>query len=209
MLYSYGSSLTASCSFTVRVPQELLAQHASLVVFMVDASGNQCIGKCQLDSSSMYHKISQEALTLTTWQEADCFDTVVDLMTSQATDNNVAILHFEFDSAVRILRLLVVKDSLLEENPFDVLTLPINQENFEALHHEFNEFEQDTAEFDELSALVSNVDSAVMDKSIRKQQRKTSLFEQYMLYAEIYMLMQYGKMKRAMSGVGSWFSQSE
>lgn len=208
MLYSYGSFLSAACSFTVKVPQSLLAANASLVVYMVDASGNQCIGKCQLDGNSAYHTISQNELKLTTWQEANRFDTVIDLMSSPTTEQNVVILHFEFDSAVQILRLLVVKDSLLEENPFDVLTLPFNQNNFEAMHHEFNEFEDDTAEFDELSALVNDVDSVAMDKSIRKQQRKTSRLEQCMLYAEIYMLMQYGRVKRAMSGVGSWFSNS-
>src|SRR3989338_481007 len=107
MLYCYGAPLWAACSFTIKVPQELLAQHASLVVYMVDAFGNQCIGKCQLDSNSVYHKISQDELKLTTLQEANRFDTVIDLMSSQPTEQNVAILHFEFDSAVRILRLLV------------------------------------------------------------------------------------------------------
>lgn len=202
-MYCYGAQLWASCSFTIEVPQELLEKKSSLIIYMLDSNGNQCIGKCQLDSSHLSRKISQNELQLATCEEANRFDTVVDLMVPQTGSANVVVLHFEFDSSVRILRMLVVKESLLEENPFDVLT--VDQTSFEVMHHEFSEFEND---FDALSDLVANVDSAAMDKSIERQEQQSSRLGQYMLYAEIYMLMQYGRMKRIVNDVTSWFSGS-
>lgn len=216
-MYSYGTLIWASCSFTIPVSPELIAPNASLVVYMVDSHGQECIGKCQLDHNSAYHKISQDALEITLFQEANSFNTAIDLMSLQASaidlmslqasSQDSIILHFEFDSAVRILRILIVKDSLLEENPFDVLTLHL-KENLEAMQHTFDEFEQ-VEELDELSALVDNIDAEVMDQVLLTQERKASRLEKYMLFAEIYMLMQYGKMKRAMHGViNSWFFNS-
>ncbi|OGB86331.1 hypothetical protein A3J41_03130 [candidate division TM6 bacterium RIFCSPHIGHO2_12_FULL_38_8] len=213
VLYSCASSLLAdtcaiavpqALTFTIAVPQEFLGQDSSLMVYMIDQAGCQHVGKCQVDSCSAKDiQILQNQLEITTLQEAEHFDTVVDLMTRQETlGQDVVMLHFEFDHEIQVLRVLVVKNSFLEDNPFDVLTLSLKEaKEFDQNHHTFKEFEDD---MDALTKLVDNVDCAVMEQAIQQQDQQASRLKQYMLYAEIYMLMQYGRMKRAMHGVTSW-----
>jgi hypothetical protein len=205
VMYSCVSGLFSS-TFTIEVPQKLLDQNSSLMVYMIDQTGHQRVGKCQLDSNSKERKILQQELEMTTVQEAENFATVLNLMDKPALlDQDIVIVHFEFDYAVRVLKILVVKNSFLEENLFDVLTLSIaeNSEFEHNHHHTFEEFEDD---LDVLSALVSNIDTKAMAESIQQEQKKASRLDQYMLYAEIYMLMQYGRMKRAIQNMTSWFS---
>lgn len=191
---SLQSLFTASV-FTIGVPQQLFDQKSSLMIYMVDQDGTQSVGKCHLDDICK-RKIFQNQLEITTPQEEDCLDVIVDLMDFQATKQDLILLHFEFENIVQILRVLVVKDSFLEEDLFDVLTFPCGT----AVQNqpEFNDV------FDPLSDLVDNVDSQVVQRSIQ-QQEKISKFKEYMLYVKIYMLMQYGSMKRAMN---SWLSCS-
>src|SRR3990167_8614241 len=95
LMYSYGAVLEAS-TFTIGVCKQLLDQNSSLMIYMIDQTGHQCIGKCQLDSNFKYRKILQNDLKMTTLQEAERFDAVVDLMDTQETLNqDVVILHFE------------------------------------------------------------------------------------------------------------------
>ncbi len=203
MLYSYGTQLVAS-TLTIQVPQALLEQNSSLMVYMVDGFGQQSIGKCHIDSQSKYRTIVQQELEITTLQEAEKFSNVIDLTNSQQIlQQDVVILHFQLDSSIQILRILIVKNSFLEENPFDVLTLSVVQSTqFEQNHHSFHEFEDS----DPLTALLDNVDTDSFEASLSEQTRSISFLEQCKLYAEIYMLLQYGKVKRAVSNVGSWFS---
>lgn len=204
LMYSYGAQFFAS-TFTIEVPQALLGQDSSLMIYMIDNFGHQQVGKCQVDSRAKYRTILQNELELTTIQEAESFATFVDVTNSQAAlQQDVVILHFELDSCVRILRILVVKNSFLEDNPFDVLTLSVQQnKDLENKHHSFDEFEED---LDPLFALVENVDAQAMEESLSAQHQTMSTLEQCKLYAEIYMLMQYGKVKRAMHNMSSWFS---
>lgn len=200
------SGLVAS-TFTIAVPQELLDQKSSLIVYMSGPTG-PCVGQCQLDNTLKDRKILQNELKLTTLQTAASFDTVIDLMTQkEASGQDIVVLHFEFDNTIKVLQMLVVKNSFLEENPFDVLTLSVQEtEEFDQNHHRFEEFSE---ELDDLAALVRNVDCVAMDASIKKDNKHNSLMNQYMLYAEIYMLMQYGRVKRAMHNMSSWFLQAK
>jgi hypothetical protein len=191
--------------FTIEVPQAFLGQDSSLMIYMVDDLGHQHVGKCHIDSHAKYRKILQNDLELTTVQEAESFATVVDVTNvSEVLQQDVVILHFELDSSMRILRILIVKNSFLEDNPFDVLTLSVaQQKDFEENHHNFNEFDE---ELDSLSALVDNIDTQAIEASMSEQNHAISLLDQCKLYAEIYMLMQYGRVKRAVHKMSSWFS---
>lgn len=199
------SGLIAS-TFTIEVPQILLEQNSSLMVYMIDQTGHQRVGKCQLDSNSKDRKILQNELEMTTVQEADSLDSVVDLMDSQVSlSQDVVILHFEFDNVVKVLRILVVKNSFLEDEPFDIFTLPLSPNESKELdqnHHAFQEFEND---LDALSALVENVSAQEIQESSQQEDSRLFRANQYMLYAEIYMLMQYGRLKRAVHNMTSWF----
>lgn len=204
LLYSYGASIFAS-TFTIQVPQALLGQNSSLMVYMVDDLGQQHIGKCFVDNQLKYRTIVQQELEMTTIQEAESFVHVVDLTNSeQILQQDVVILHFELNTSVRILRILIVKDSFLEENPFDVLTLSVAQnDQFEQNHHSFYEFDTTS---DDLSLLVDNVDTESLEKSLSDQHDSISFLDKCKLYAEIYMLLQYGKVKRAVNNISSWFA---
>src|SRR5260370_1444510 len=123
-MYSCQSKIVAS-TFTIGVPQALLGENSSLMVFMIDQIGNQHVGKYQLDNYAKYRTILQKELEITTWQEADGLDSAVNLLDSQTSlDQDVVILHFEFDNTVKVLKVLVVKNSFLEDNPFEILTFP-------------------------------------------------------------------------------------
>ena len=194
LAYSFGSLFAANV-FTIGVPQQLFDQKSSLMIYMVDQDGNQSVGKCHLDGNCD-RKILQNQLEMTAPQEEASLDVIVDLMDFQATKQDLILLHFEFEKVVQILRVLVVKNSFLEEDPFDILTFPCGTNV-----HSQAEFNQD---FDPLSDLVDDVDSQAVQRSIQ-QQEKISKFKEYMLYVKIYMLMQYHGMKRAMD---SWLSSS-
>ena len=106
-----------------------------------------------------------------------------------------------------IIPLYIATFSFVKIN-FFILKLKIDLERpsnneFKNNHHAFNEFEDD---FDDLSALVRNVDSQAMAESMQQAENKISRLDQYMLYAEIYMLMQYSRMKRAVHNMTAWFS---
>lgn len=201
-MYSCPSNFFAS-TFTVGVPQEFVDQNSALMVYIVDSIGNLQIGRYQLDSKKKCRTIFQNELEMTTWQEPEFLDSAVNLLDSQESlGQDVVILHFEFDHTVKILKILVVKSSFLEDNPFDVLTFPVEEQK---KLHAFEEFDE---EDDALDALVNNMDVGAMEKSIQEHDQQTSRLDQYMLYAEIYMLMQYGRVKRVVHNVTSWFYDS-
>jgi hypothetical protein len=195
-MYSYGACVFASV-ITIGVPQQFLDQKSSLVLCMLDSDGNQSVGKCCLDADSAGRNILQTELKITTCKDVDCFDGIADLTDFQGSDQNLVLLNFELDPSLKLLRVLVVKSSFLEENPFDVVTvkMPANQ---------FTEFGDDD---DALSLLVAGVDETAVEASILKQESQ-SLLEQYKLYAEIYVLMKYSSMKRALSNMSSWLLSS-
>ena len=173
-------------------------QKASLVIYMVDEYGNQFAGKCQLDQDSGSRKIAQSELEITSCADVDHLPSVVDLMISSSALGQEVVLNFEFDKSMAVLRILVVKDTLLEENPFDVISFPVGQ------HSSVD----DADEFDEFSSLVDNVDMAMVETSMKKSKNSRSIFQQYITYAEIFALVQYGKARRAASDVASWLTSS-
>lgn len=195
--YLHAASLFA-CSFAIKVPEKFLMQKASLVIYMVDEFGNQCAGKCQLDQYSGSRKIAQSELEITSCADIDYLPNAIDLMVSISQADQAVILNFEFDKSMAVLRILVIKDTLLEENPFDIISFPVGQ------HSSVDNAD----EFDEFSNLVDNVDMTMVETSMKKSKNSRSLFQQYITYAEIFALVQYGKAKRAASNVASWLNSS-
>jgi hypothetical protein len=197
LAYLQVTSLCAS-SFAIKVPEKFLTQKASLVIYMVDELGNQFAGKCQLDQDSGSRKIAQSELEITSYADIDHLPNVIDLMISSGQVDQGVILNFEFDRSMAVFRILVIKDTLLEENPFDIISFPVGQ------HSSVD----DADEFDEFSNLVDNVDMTMVETSMKKSKNSRSLFQQYITYAEIFALVQYGKAKRAASNVASWLASS-
>jgi len=192
----FQASLLLASSFAINVPEKFLMQKAALVIYMVDDFGNQCIGKCQLDQHSASRKISQSELEITSCVEVDSLPHVIDLMVSTQGLEQEVLLHFEFDKSMAVLRILVVKDTLLEEDPFNVLSFPVAQRSLA----------EGVDEFDEFSMLVNDVDTTRVESSMEKSKNNRSMFEKYMMYAEIFALVQYGKAKRAANNVASWLT---
>lgn len=188
-----------SRSFTIVVPQELLEQKASLIMYMVNESGNQYISKCQLDQGCAYRKISQDELLIATGEDICSLDKATELTPCDLQLDQVAVLHFEFDSEIQLVRVLVFKENLLENNPFDVLTLSVS--STVGSQADFTDTVDD--DLDNLFASVESANPQFITDSISRH--KGSLFEQYAGYAEIFMIMQYGRVKRAMSNMTGWF----
>lgn len=211
-MYVSGSFILADCtiaitaspkeisrSFTIMVPQELLEQKASLIMYMVNGSGNQCISRCQLDQGCAYRKISQDELFVATGEDAWSLDKAIELTPSDLQPDQVAVLHFEFDNEFQLVRVLVFKENLLENNPFDVLTLSVSS-NCVSQADSVDLVEDD---LDNLFASVESANPQLINNSILRH--KGSLFEQYAGYAELFMIAQYGRVKRAMSNMSGWF----
>ena len=194
LAYSQGTALYAS-SFTIRIPQKFLTEKAALVLYMLDESGKSCIGKCRLDQNSASRKISQCELQMTTDQDLSSMCDAIDLTTStNSSCEHEVVLCFEFDRSVNVLRTLVVKDTLLEDDPFGVL--------------EFSPAKcctvSDDEEFDDLSAMVQGVDASSVLHSAQSEQNRNSIWKQCALYAEICTLLAYGKAKRTYNDVTTW-----
>ncbi|MCX5924241.1 MAG: hypothetical protein NTZ68_02370 [Candidatus Dependentiae bacterium] len=196
LVYSCDVQLCAS-SFTIRVPKRFLTEKAALVLYMLDESGKPCVGKCRLDLNSASRKISQCELQMTTDQEMSCMCDAIDLKISNPSDpfaEHEVVLCFEFDKSVNVLRTLVVKDTLLEDDPFGVLEFsPSGQET-----------SADDDEFDPLSDLVDGVDASSVATAAQAEANKNSLLTQCALYAEIVALVTYGKAKRAVNDMTTW-----
>jgi hypothetical protein len=185
LLYSYGFQLEASV-LSIAVPEKLLGEQSSLMIFMQDPNGTQMVGRCHLNNETITKKITQNQLQLTTLQEASSFDTIADLTDSVQNACEFVLLEFEHDSSLQVFKILVVKDSFLAENPFDIWTF----------RHDFAEFGKDEDELAFLSEIAEGVDVQALEQQSMQDQQKVSMFKQYMVYAQIFMLMQYGKVKR-------------
>jgi hypothetical protein len=188
---------SCASSFTIRVPKRFLTEKAALVLYMLDESGRQCVGKCRLDLNSASRKISHRELQITTDQEVYGLCDAIDLKISNPSDpftEHEVVLCFEFDSSVNLLRTLVMKDTLLEDDPFGVLEFsPSGQVT-----------SSDDEEFDPLSDLVDGVDASSVATSAQADAHRNSLLKQYAMYAEIVALVTYGKAKRAVSDMTTW-----
>lgn len=178
---------------SVVVPKKYLIEKASLVLYILDESGNQCVGTCQLHEAFEQRNISQRDLCI---QREDIVmqlssDSVEIVHSSQPRDNEV-VLHIEFDNDVRVLRILIVKDNLLADDPFDVVTVSID--------HDIEEESCD--DFDALTDLIDGIDSSSF--SMNSDVEKKSLVSQYALYAKIYCMMQYNHARRNVNKLTAW-----
>ncbi len=174
---------------TIGVPTKFFSEQSSLMIYMVDHLGNQSIGTCSLDNKCFSENevlVSQNDLKIATIQESDESCVLADLLKVQSAEQDLVMVHFEFDHAVRILKMLVVKNSFLEENPFDVWQVPVPLNDAD----------------DFLASLVDDVDTERFDAAIEKQEQ-VSWVKKYRAYLEIYMMMQYHRVKRT---VGSWLA---
>lgn len=173
----------------VAVPKKYLVEEASLVVYMLDALGNQCVGTCRLHESFEQRNIVQKDLCI---QRPDSLvqlsDSIEITSWSQPRDNEV-LLHIEFDENVQVVRVLIVKDNLLEEDSFDIVSIPVNSSMV-------------VDDVDEFSNLIDGIDSATVSSS--KQDVKSSVFNQYALYAKIYCMMQYKHARRKVRDLTVW-----
>lgn len=194
LAYVSGTGLHAS-SFTIRVPQKFLTQKAALVLYMTDELGKPCIGTCRLDKNSASRKISRCELQMTTEQES--YGDAIDLTESKLPLEHEAVLCFELDPS-RVLRVLVMKDTLLEDDPFGVVEFASSEDTASIA---------DDEEFDPLSAMVDGIDPNSLASSAEKN--KSSVWEQCALYAEIVALVTYGKAKRAVSDMRSWLYDAQ
>lgn len=189
--------LQASC-LSVAIPEQLVNQNATLLLYMVDGSGKQSVGKCHLDQNCRFRAILQRELEITSSDVADVLPVSMDLLKSDVAAESAVVICFELDMQVQVFRILVVKSTLLEEDPFDVVSLLVHESV--GLH----ELYADMA-YDELSSLAQTVEQQ-QDAVTAQYKNNPAWFEQYMLYAKIFMLMQYNKAQRAMRNVSSWWN---
>ncbi len=184
---------------TVGVPTKFLAGQSSLMIYMIDHQGNQSVGTCNLDSKCFSQDkadvlVLQNELNIKTVQEdSNEFNVLADLMNIQPVEKDLVMLHFEFDHAVRILKILVVKNSFLEEDPFNVYEVPFKKTN---------DLIEDPSDDDFFSSLFQDVDPEGLDAEIEKKE-KIPFLKKITMYAEIYMMMQYSRVKRT---VVSWLA---
>ncbi|HSW75488.1 MAG TPA: hypothetical protein VLG50_00440 [Candidatus Saccharimonadales bacterium] len=194
---SYLNNVQLSASFIVRVPKKFLTQKAALVLYLTD-EGKPYIGKYRLDQNSASRKISQGELQMTTDAESDCLGDAIDLTVSNTCTEHDAILCFELDPS-KVLRVLVLKDTLLEDDPFGVVEFAASQDASVC---------QDEEEFDPLSAMVDGIDANAVATSTQTH-HDTSVWTKCALYAEIVTMVTYGKAKRAVSDVTTWMYGSK
>lgn len=189
-----------SSLFHIAVPEMLVDEQATLVLYMLDTQGNQSVGKLQLDSSCRSRSILQAELQITSCCEVDLIGaTSMDLLHQDASDLQSVVVCFELDDIVQVMRILVIKDCFLDNDPFDIVSV-----DFNALDMQCANLSQ---EQDEFGALVESIQSHSLDHVSYQSRNTTSNFEQYLLYAKIFMLMQYGKAQRVMRGMSSWLQE--
>ncbi|MBP7854454.1 hypothetical protein KAZ82_00795 [Candidatus Babeliales bacterium] len=193
-----------ACVVSIGVPESLCAENTALMIYFQDVYGKEFIGKCTLSQTSTQQIIAQSDLKITEAANVAHFDTIADVTNISAQSAEVVILHVEIDCTMKVLKILVVQDSFLADTMFDVWTLSLSERNeFEMNNHRFSEFENEQDSLDNLTALAELVDTQKLDDSLQHA-GQVSTWQKYVVLAEIYMLMQYGRVKRAMQ---SWFVQ--
>ena len=185
-----GRQVLYADAVSVIVPKKYLIEKASLVVYILDKLGDQCIGTCQLHEAFEQRNILQQDLFIQ--KESAMIQLTPDVIElpnfSQPKDNDV-VLHIEFDNDIRVLKVLIVKDSLLEDKPFDVISISVGEC-------------VTTDDFDDLVDLIDGIDSSAMKSNCSVD--KNYLLNKYMLYAKIYCMMQYKHAKHKIQDMTAW-----
>jgi len=197
LLLSYAH--LESSLFHIAVPEQLVEQQATLLLYMLDADGNQSVGKCQLDSSCRSRSILQQELEMTSCADAELMSTSIDLLHNQTEDQHAVVVCFELDGIVQVVRILVIKDCFLDNDPFDIVSVSFSSLDFDGMCTEMAD--------DELSSLATSIAEHSASDIEHRSRNRTSFIEQYLLYAKIFMLMQYGKAQRAVRGVSYLWQQ--
>ena len=178
---------------SVVVPKQCLVEKASLVLYMLDGFGQQSVGTCRLNEAFATRNILPQDLQIQAQETVDQLHNTIDVThASQPCDHEI-VLHIEFNTDIRVIRVLVVKDSLLADDPFDVLSISVA---------DMSEVEE-IDEFDQLSNLVDDIDPIKVNTN--SSHSNNSLLTQYSLYAKIYVMMQYKYAQRKMKDFTAWW----
>lgn len=173
----------------IAVPKKCLIEKASLVFVMLDQSGKECVGTCQLSEQFEGRKILQDDLSIKSEIAFDNLQDSVDVTCSSKQCDSEVLLHLEFDRELRVVKVLLVKDNLLADNPFDVLSINVATcDN----------------EFDDLSALLASVDVEEVAASITEPE--LSRLETCKLYLQVALAVQYSYARRKLSNAFSWLT---
>ncbi len=177
-------------SVCVVVPKQYLQENASLVVYLLDALGNQSIGTCALHEAFEKRIIGKQDLLIQDTDSGlvkDAVNSIEISKSSQPCDNEV-VLYIDFDAAIQIMRILLVKNNLLADNPFDILSIQVGADSSE---------EDD----DSLTNLASGVDHSRATHDASGLSKQPTSLEKYALYAQIFCMMQYAHAKHM---IQSW-----
>lgn len=181
-------------SFPVAIPQDLVKKNATLLLLVCDNKGQKSFRKYRLGTAQT-NTVTQEELEIAT--EDDAMEILIDTSNlPDVTSQESVIVYFQLDSQFQVLRVMVLKDCLLDNNPFDIVSIPLSSEI------EFEQLYEQMQGVDELETLTNSLEHS--DLSNLSEQQKASWLEQYMLYAKIFAAMQYHKVKRAIDISGWW-----
>jgi len=186
-------------SFRITVPEKLVEENVTLLLYMLDGNGNQSVGKFHLDQNVVSRVILQQELEMTSCDDIALMQTSDLREADLSLDEQAVVVCFELDQSVQVIRILVVKDCLFDVDPlFDIVSLSFNALEFEHFY--------DDAEFDELSSLTQTLSEQSSETLANCSESHATWFDQYMAYAKIFVLMQYSKASRAVRGVSSWWN---
>lgn len=182
-------------SFPVAIPQDLVKKNATLLLLVCDNKGQKSFRKYRL-GSAITNTVTQEELEMANENEqAD--DGAMEIFTdasnlSNAVDQEAVVVYFQLDSQFQVLRVMVLKDCLLDHNPFDIVSIPLSAEM------EFEQFYEEMQGVDELEKLTNSFEHS--DLSNLSKQQQISWFQEYMLYAKIFAY----EVKKAVNISGWW-----
>ncbi len=189
MVFIFGAwSQLYSEAVSFAVPKQCLIEKASLVLLMLDGLGNECVGMCQLDEEFESRKIVQQDLHMAMDSTFDHYSESIDVTHALQPRDNEVLLHVEFEKNLQILRILLIKDSLLSDDPFNILSISVNNP---------------VEEFDEFDDLLDGVDIELVETAPAK---KLSKLQKYKLYLELYLAIQYSSAKRKINSLVSWWN---
>lgn len=190
VLSCYQQVAAEAISFAV--PKQCLADKSSLVLVMRDDYGNECVGTCQLDEQFATRKILKEDLAIRSEAMFSKLPDTIDITQTGKAHEHEIMLHVEFDKDLQVVKVLLIKDNLLADHPFDVISIEVNK-----LKNVIQEEE------DEFSALLDDVDTDVVDAI---EAPKLTTLQTCKIYLQVAFAMQYSLAKRKMSNLKSWFS---
>lgn len=185
--------------FQIAIPQDLVKKNATLLLLLSDSKGKQFFKKHRLENTKT-NTITQEELEIAT-ENSEVNNASLEILTnafnvSDLLPEKSVVVCFQLDSEFQVLRVMVLKDSLLEDNPFDIVSFPLayDETDFSQFDHQLQNSDED-----ELEKLTNQLEQS--DLSSLNKESKGQWFEEYLFYAKMFTAMQYHKVKRAVSSV--------